>query len=215
MHNDLKYGEIKTLFLDIGGVLLTNGWGHESRALAAVKFGLDIKETEARHALAFETYELGRMTLNEYVKLVIFYEHRAFTEEIFKAFMFDQSAALTGVIDYFIELKRKHQLKVIAVSNEGRELNEYRIKHFRLDELFDAYISSCYVQLHKPDKNMLQMACDISHTPAGQALYIDDNRMLADIAFAFGCHTLHFQGLDTTRAFIDTCTFHKKSDKIN
>ena len=30
-----KSSSITTLFLDIGGVLLTDGWGHESRKLAA------------------------------------------------------------------------------------------------------------------------------------------------------------------------------------
>ena len=213
MHNDLTYGEIKTLFLDIGGVLLTNGWGHESRALAAQKFGLDLKEMEARHSLAFETYELGRMSLNDYLALVVFYDSRTFSREDFKAFMLEQSAALDGVIDYFIEIKNRHKLKVIAVSNEGRELNEYRIKHFMLYNLFDAYISSCYVHLHKPDISMLQMACDISNTPPQNALYVDDNRMLADVAGSFGCHALHFQGLDSTKEFIETCAFYKKPAK--
>jgi len=32
---------ITTLFLDIWGVLLSNGWGHESRKAAAETFNLD------------------------------------------------------------------------------------------------------------------------------------------------------------------------------
>jgi putative hydrolase of the HAD superfamily len=32
---------ITTLFLDIGGILLTNGWDHNIRTHAADKFGLD------------------------------------------------------------------------------------------------------------------------------------------------------------------------------
>jgi hypothetical protein len=43
---------ITTFLLDIGGVLLTNGWGHESRNLAAEKFNLDIPEMEVRHNIA-------------------------------------------------------------------------------------------------------------------------------------------------------------------
>src|SRR5436189_227476 len=34
----------KIIFLDIGGVLLSNGWGHESREAAAAKFGYDYTE---------------------------------------------------------------------------------------------------------------------------------------------------------------------------
>jgi putative hydrolase of the HAD superfamily len=50
---------ITTLFLDVGGVLLTNGWGHQSRALAAREFDLNVDELEDRHHLTFDTYEVG------------------------------------------------------------------------------------------------------------------------------------------------------------
>jgi len=211
VHKDIKSGEIKTLFLDIGGVLLTDGWGHESHLRAVKKFGLDREDMEYRHQLVFDTYELGKMTLDEYLNFVVFYQQRTFSKDDFKTFMFEQSQALNENIDFFKALKQQYNLKVIAVSNEGRELNEYRIKQFRLDDLFDAYISSCYVHLHKPDKDMLRMACDISHTPPENALYIDDNGILIDVAVSFGVHVLHFQGLDTSKDLIKTCTFHKST----
>ncbi|MBA3827660.1 MAG: HAD hydrolase-like protein [Taibaiella sp.] len=207
MHSDRGAGEIKALFLDIGGVLLTNGWGHESRYLAIEKFGLNKAEVEDRHNLAFETYEVGKMTLDEYLDLVVFYEPRNFSHEDFKKFMFEQSQLLDATIEFFKEIKNKYKLKVIAVSNEGRELNEYRINQFKLDELFDAYISSCYVHLHKPDMEMLKMACDISHISAEHALYVDDRLMLASLAKDFGLNVLHFKGLDDAREFIKTVHF--------
>ncbi|NLG95997.1 MAG: hypothetical protein GX491_01420 [Chloroflexi bacterium] len=67
----MKQG-ITTLFLDIGGVLLTNGWGHESRHLAAGHFHLDADEMNERHHLTFDTYEEGKITLDEYLSRVIF-----------------------------------------------------------------------------------------------------------------------------------------------
>jgi putative hydrolase of the HAD superfamily len=213
MQISIVSGEIKTLFLDIGGVLLTNGWGRESRYLAIEKFGLDKEETEDRHSQCFETYELGKLTLDEYLDMVVFYQQRNISRDEFKAFIFSQSQALEGHIDFFKEIKQKYNLKVVAVSNEAREINEYRIKQFRLDELFDTYISSCYVGLHKPDKAILQMACDVSHTSPEHALYIDDRKILVDVAHSFGLHTLHFQGLDKARDFIKTCTFHKHPGK--
>jgi hypothetical protein len=36
----MKPRAITTLFIDIGGVLLTNGWDHLSRKLAAKKLGM-------------------------------------------------------------------------------------------------------------------------------------------------------------------------------
>ena len=143
MNTQIEQGEIKTLFLDIGGVLLTDGWGHESRYKAIEKFGLDKAEVEERHQISFDTYEVDKITFDDYLDEVIFYKKRTFSKQEFIAFMFQQSQALDGCIGFFKELKQQHRLKVIAVSNEGRELNEYRINQFKLDELFDAYVSSC------------------------------------------------------------------------
>ena len=83
--------EITTLFLDVGGVLLTNGWGHQSRALAAKVFDLNPADMEDRHHLTFDTYEVGKLTLEEYLDRTVFYQERPFTPEQFREFMFAQS----------------------------------------------------------------------------------------------------------------------------
>jgi len=187
---------ITTLFLDIGGVLLTNGWGKEQRAKAAVHFKLDINELNERHHLTFDTYEEGKLTLSEYLKRVIFYEDRRFSEDDFIKVMFKQSLAYQNTIDFFKELKIRNNLKVIAVSNEGRELNAYRIKKFKLNELFDAFVSSSYVHLRKPDADIFRMASDISQTKPENSLYLDDRLMFVEIAQTLGMCGIHYQGLD-------------------
>jgi putative hydrolase of the HAD superfamily len=48
---------ITTLFLDIGGVLLNNGWDHIARKKVAKHFKLAWAEMEERHRLTFETHE--------------------------------------------------------------------------------------------------------------------------------------------------------------
>ena len=198
---------IKTLLLDIGGVLLTDGWPSAARQKAAATFGYDFKEVETRHQASFETYEMGRMTMDEYLDLTVFHQQRSFTKEAFTDFFLHQTQALEGHLDYFIQLKKQHQLKVFAVSNEARELNEYRISTFGLDKLFDAYVSSCYIQRHKPDKQMLQLACDLSHTRPEEAVYVDDRMPFVTTAQAFGIKALHFTGLDSARSFFADCNF--------
>ncbi|MEJ2555063.1 MAG: HAD family phosphatase, partial [Anaerolineae bacterium] len=74
---------ITTLFLDIGGVLLTNGWDHNMRRKAAEIFGLDYEEMNERHHLTFDTYEEGKLNLYEYLNRVIFYQERPFSLEEF------------------------------------------------------------------------------------------------------------------------------------
>ncbi len=64
---------INTLFLDIGGVLLTNGWDHHSREKAADHFNLDYAILDERHKLTFGIYETGKIDLQEYLDRVIFH----------------------------------------------------------------------------------------------------------------------------------------------
>jgi len=132
-----KGSSITALFLDIGGVLLTDGWGHMSRKLAAKAFDLNPEEMESRHNQAFDTYELGKFTIEEYLSRVVFYEERPFTPAQFRKVMFAQSKPYPKMIELVRKLKARHGLKVAVVSNEARELNSYRIRKFKLDGFVD------------------------------------------------------------------------------
>lgn len=191
----MKAKKINTLFLDIGGVLLSNGWGREQRNKAIIHFNLDGEEMQERHHLTFDTYEEGKLTLSEYLARVVFYKPQKFTPTEFTEFMFAQSTAHTDTIHFLEKLKTKHKLKVVAISNEGRELNTYRIKKFKLDKLFDAFISSSYVHMRKPDLDIFQMAIDISHSEPENSIYVDDRLMFVQIANTVGMNGIHYQGL--------------------
>ena len=186
---------ITTLFLDVGGVLLTDGWSRESRRSAATIFKLNLREMENRHQLTFDTYEEGDLTLSEYLKRVVFYETRKFTEEDFTKFIFKQSLPYRDTIAFFKELKSRYQLKIIALSNEGRELNAFRVKKFKLNELFDAFVSSSFVHHRKPDTDIFRMASDISQTVPEHSLYIDNTIMFVKVAQTIGMKGIHYEGL--------------------
>src|SRR5512135_2292911 len=145
---------ITTLFLDIGGVLLTNGWDRAARRLAALKFELDLSEMDERHHLTFDTYEAGKLTLDEYLARVVFHKERSFTRDEFKGFMFDQSKPYPDMINLVRDIKARHGLKTAAVNNEGRELSLHRIKAFKLDSFIDCFISSSFVHYRKPDADI-------------------------------------------------------------
>jgi hypothetical protein len=131
---------------------------------AAKHFNLEWAEMEERHALNFETHEEGRMTFKEYLDRVIFCKKRSFTRTEFRSFMFAQSKPVAGMIELVRNLKAKYELKIIVVSNESRELNAYRIREFKLAGFMDAFISSCYVRLRKPDEDIFKLALDtLSH----------------------------------------------------
>jgi putative hydrolase of the HAD superfamily len=196
--------EITTLFLDIGGVLLTNGWDHHARKRAATNFKLDLAEMEDRHHLTFETYEEGKLTLAEYLGRVVFYQKRPFTLAQFRRFMFAQSKPYPEMIELVAQLKARHGLKIAVVSNEARELNAYRIRKFKLDGLVDAFISSCFVHVRKPDADIFRLALDIAQAPAQQVVYIENTPMFVEVAQGLGIQGIYHQGLETTRSALET-----------
>jgi putative hydrolase of the HAD superfamily len=178
------------LFLDIGGVLLNNGWDHHARRRAAKHFKLNWAGMEQRHSLKFNIYVEDKLTLDEYLGWLLFYQKRPFTRAEFRRFMFAQSKPCHEMIDLIRNLKAKYGLKIIVLSNEARELNAYRIRKFKLDEFVDAFVSSCFVHLHKPDEAIFRMALDIAQTPARQVVYIENTPMFVQIAEGLGIRSI-------------------------
>jgi putative hydrolase of the HAD superfamily len=191
------------LFLDIGGVLLSNGWDHTMRRKAAQTFDLDFEQLDERHHLTYDTYEEGKLSLYDYLNRVVFYEERPFSIEEFKSFMFDQSQPYKETLEYIQQLKQSYGLKTAAVSNEGRELTIFRIQKFDLHAVIDFFISSCFVHFRKPDTDMYTMALDIAQVSPEQVVYIDDRRMFVEVAEKLGIRGVVYENLDTTREALE------------
>jgi putative hydrolase of the HAD superfamily len=195
--------QITTLFLDIGGVLLTNGWDHNSRRRAAETFGLDYEEMSERHHLTFDTYEEGKLSLDEYLKRVVFYQQRVFSPEEFKKFMYAQSKSYPDMIKLVRGLKTQYGLQVAAVSNEGRELTMYRIQQFELRTFVDFFVSSCFVHYRKPDEDIYRIALDISQAQAEQVVYIDDREIFVEVARELGITGIIHTDYDATQKSLE------------
>ncbi len=190
---------IKTIFVDIGGVLLTNGWDRKARQKASATFDLDYEEMDERHHLTFDTYEEGKLDLDEYLDRVIFHVKRPFSKREFKDFMFAQSQPYPQMIDLVQEIKARYGLRVAAVSNEGRELTEYRIRKYELDKVCDFFVSSCFVHFRKPDAAIYQVALDMAQVQPRQVIYIEDRALFIEVAQNLGFHCIHHEDVETTR----------------
>ncbi|MCL5103278.1 MAG: HAD-IA family hydrolase [Armatimonadetes bacterium] len=192
--------KISTLFVDIGGVLLTNGWDRFARKRAAEAFKLDYDKMNERHHLTFDTYEVGKLSLDEYLDRVVFHEPRGFTPDDFKTFMFAQSQPYPDMIALIRILKERHRLQVATVSNEGRELTEYRIRTFGLGCFVDFFVSSCFVHFRKPDEDIFRVALDIAQAQVEEVIYIDDRELFVEVAAKMGFHAIIHRDYESTRA---------------
>lgn len=153
---------------------------------------------ESRHNLTFDTYELGKLSLDEYLNRIVFYKHRSFSKSKFKKFMFAQSKPFPQMIDTVCNLKKKYNLKIAVVSNECRELNEYRINKFKLETFVDFFISSCFVHFRKPDEDIFRLALDVSQASPNQVVYIEDRLMFVQVAETLKIQSIHHCDYEST-----------------
>jgi putative hydrolase of the HAD superfamily len=195
---------IKTLFVDIGGVLLTNGWDHRSRRAAAKLFGLEWAEMEERHRLNFDTFEEGKLTLEDYLRRVVFHRPRTFSRAQFRRFMFAQSKPFPEMIGLIRQLKIRHGIKIMVVSNEGRELNAHRIQTFKLAGFVDAFVTSCFVRMRKPDAEIFRLALDLAQTPASEIVYLENTALFVQVAAGLGIRGVVHTDYQSTRAKLAT-----------
>jgi putative hydrolase of the HAD superfamily len=124
--------------------------------------------------------------------------------------MFAQSKPYPEMIQLFAQLKVRYGLKIAVISNEARELNAHRIRKFKLDGFVDAFISSCFVHIRKPDEDIFRLALDIAQAPARQVLYIENTPMFVQIAQGFGIRSILHADYKSTRAKLASFGFENE-----
>jgi putative hydrolase of the HAD superfamily len=180
--------------------LLTNGWDHLARRRAAKHFQLNWAEMDERHRLVFETHEEGKLSFEEYLGWVVFFEKRPFTRNQFREFMFAQSKPYPKMLGLVAQLKAQHSLKVVVISNESRAVNAHRIRTFGLDSLVDTFISSCFVGMRKPDIEIFRLALDLAQTAPARSVFIDNTPLFVQIAERMGMQSILHTDFESTRA---------------
>jgi len=191
---------ITTLFWDIGGVILTNGWDRNSRKAAAEAFSLDYEEFQDRHDLTFPAFDAGQISLNEYLDRTLFYRPRKFTREAFTAFMFAQSVEYPGsraILDAVVQTRKYF---VGAINNEPLELNQFRIETFDLRRSFQVFFSSCYVHSRKPEEGIFRVALAVTQRAPENCVFIDDRQLNLEAPRRLGFSVIHYQSPDQLRS---------------
>jgi putative hydrolase of the HAD superfamily len=166
-------------------------------------FGFDLTEVAERSRLAFEVYEEGKISLDEFLDWVVFYQPRPFSREALKAFMLAQSQPHPEMIDLVRALKMRYGLKVVVVTNDGREFIVHRIQRFGLAAFVDCFIVSCFVHCRKPDPDIYRMALDIAQVAPAHVVYIDDQALFVEATQGLSIQGIHHTGYESTRAGLE------------
>jgi len=191
---------ITTIFFDLGGVLLTDGWGHDSRRAAAEKFGLDWEEYSDRHEKVGHAIETNRMSLEQYLDRTIFYRPRDFSREEFRAFIFAQSQPKPESIEIVTQLAGSKKYFLATINNEILELNVYRLEHFGLRRYFPIFFSSCFLGLRKPDEAIYRLVLQVTQQTPDQCIFIDDREVNLECPRELGMSTILFRDVERLRS---------------
>lgn len=181
------------VFFDIGGVLGTNGWDREQRSAAKVRFQLG-DEFDSRHGEVVAEWEIGRLSLDEYLSFTVFHCARSFTREEFVGLMFAQSQPFQATIDLAMKAAAARKVRLFTLNNESEALNVYRIERFGLRPIFEAFLSSCWLGIRKPAPLIFERALGIAQVKAEDALFIDDRERNLVPARAIGMQVHLFDG---------------------
>ena len=196
-------GSLRTIFWDVGGVILTNGWDLGQRTRVLGRLGVDLVAYEEMHDRANYYWERGLITAEDFFKQTVLRPNPRLnlTFDLLWPQVCAESKVLhPECLDILAELKQSGRFRLATLNNESRELNEYRLDAFKLRSLFDYFICSGYVHEMKPAPGIFESAIDISGFPARSAVFIDDKPENCEVAEALGMKTICFESPAQLRA---------------
>jgi putative hydrolase of the HAD superfamily len=194
---------VSTVFCDIGGVLLSNGWDSHARRQAAERFALDWDDFEERHSSQVSAFELGQISLEQYLTRVVFHRTRAFTSEEFRSFLFAQSKTLPETRRVIAAVAGSGSYLMCALNNESLELNRFRIEEFGLRDYFKVFFSSCFLGVKKPDEAIFRIALQVTQKSPEECLFIDDRALNLETARQMGLRTVQCRNAAQLREELD------------
>jgi len=195
--------EFKHIFFDIGGVLGTNGWDREQRQRASERFKLDAEDFQSRHEEIFGEWEEGRITIGEYLDFTVFCVPRSFSRDEFIEFMYSQSVADKGAVDIARGLTGHARYTLMTLNNEADELNRYRIEKFGISDVFEAFLSSCWLGVRKPNQKFFARGLGIAQADPKTSLFIDDRQQNLTPASALGMSVILFKSATQLRSDLE------------
>jgi putative hydrolase of the HAD superfamily len=191
--------DIRAIFWDVGGVLLSNAWDRTQRTAALDHFHLDEEEFHDRHERVVSSFERGKITLDEYLDRTVFYRARPFERDAFRDYIYSLSQPFPEVLQFAQTLTDSGRYFMGTINNESRELNYYRIEKYGLRKIFRLFVSSCFVGFRKPERDIYRLALETTQIPAEQCCFIDDRALNLECAVKLGMRTIQMQQVEQLR----------------
>jgi len=194
---------INHIFFDIGGVLGTNGWDREQREKAVHHFKLDAEDFQCRHEEVIGAWEEGRITIDEYLAITVFHKPVDFSRDKFVEFMYSQSVPHEDVIALARALTGRPEYTLMTLNNESDELNRYRIAKFGISQIFEAFLSSCWLGVRKPVRKFYERGLGIAQASPETSLFIDDRQQNLTPAANLGMTCIQFKSASQLRSDLE------------
>ena len=188
--------KIETIFWDIGGVLLTNGWDQGQRGRVLTELGVNLAAYEAVHDRENWFWERGLMTAEEFFERTVLSTNKELGltfASVWPLVCGESQVLHPECFDLLRRLRDDPDVRLATLNNESRELNGFRLDTFGLRECFDFLICSGYSGEMKPAAGLYRTAIEVSGRPAETALFIDDKRENCDAARASGMQAIQFE----------------------
>lgn len=188
--------EIKTVFFDLGGVLVN--FSHEKMCANLAQF-CQLELSAVRRAVfedpISEQYEKGVIdshALHRYFcsltgSALDFYGLMEAISQIFSP----KNETIT-----LLEQLKKQKVSLFLLSNTCEAHFWHIQKQFSFLELFDGVVLSYEVKARKPEKKIYEIALAMANTAAENSFYTDDILEYVKTASEIGIHSHHFQGAE-------------------
>jgi putative hydrolase of the HAD superfamily len=189
--------QVKTLILDLGGVLFDIDYHRTQDAFRSIGFtDVEKRYSQLQQTTIFDDLETGKTTPEEFCnQLRSATGIEATNEAIFEAW----NAMLLQIpqqsIDFVKSLKGQYDLYLLSNTNEihlGAIRNHFP-SYKGLEGLFDKVYYSCRIGMRKPNADIFEFVLNDVGVKAEEAIFIDDSPQHVEGAKSVGIHAFHLK----------------------
>lgn len=178
---------VRVIGFDCGGVLLTDSWNPDK---ISKKFGIPSKVLWRRTWENLNPLERGRISEEDFLTRVL-RSYELSLEGVRREIRSQMRVLYPENFDLIRKLRGKYDLALM--NNECREWNRYRMRRFKLEELFDHVFSSCKLGKAKPDEGYYREVLGRLGVEPGDLVFVDNTERNVRSAEGLGIRSISFE----------------------